>query len=255
MNRTTSNTQIPRFRALLDLPMLKVPSPYGIALAIFLIVLSCASPLYAAETADPLQKVNRVSHGFNRILDRTIIKPLAVSYDRFTPRLVKTGVHNFFSNLDDVRVTFNDLLQFEFSQAASDFTRLAVNTTVGVGGLIDVAGPVLELDKNQQDFGKTLASWGVDSGPYLVLPFFGPSTVRDGFGLGVDSLLDPVPAVQHSETKNGLVVARSTDYRAGVLNFDDMVMGDEYLFIREFYLQYREHSIGTDYMEVAFEDF
>lgn len=255
MQRTTSNTQIPRFKALLDLPMLKVSYPLGIALAIFLMLCAISSPLHAGEVRDPLENVNRVTHRFNRTLDRFIVKPIAVTYDRLTPAVIKTGVHNFFSNLDDVQVTFNDLMQFKFSQAAADFTRLAVNSTVGVGGLLDVADPVLELGKNQQDFGKTLASWGVNSGPYLVLPLFGPSTLRDGFGTGVNTLLDPVPALDHVQTRNSLMLAKSTDFRASVLNFDELISGDEYLFIREFYLQYREYSINDGYVEVAFEEF
>lgn len=255
MNRKISNTQIPRFKALLDLPMLKVPFPFGIALAIFLILSALSSPVSAAAANDPLEKMNRVTYQFNSTLDRFIVKPLAVTYDRVTPAIVKSGVHNFFSNLDDVRVTFNDLMQFKFSQAASDFGRLAVNSTVGVGGLIDVAGPVLDLEKNRQDFGKTLAGWGVSPGPYLVLPFFGPSTMRDGFALGVDSLVDPIPAVDHTQTKNGLTMVKSTDFRADVLYFDDLVIGDEYLFVREFYLQYRENSINDEFVEVAFEEF
>lgn len=255
MQTTTSNTQIPRFKALLELPMLKVSYPLGIALAIFLMLCAISSPLQAAEVRDPLENVNRVTHSFNRTLDRFIVKPIAVTYDRLAPKLIKTGVHNFFSNLDDVQVTFNDLMQFKFSQAAADFTRLAVNSTVGVGGLIDVADPVLELEKNRQDFGKTLARWGVNSGPYVVLPLFGPSTLRDGFGTGVNTLIDPVLGVDHTATRNSLMLAENTDFRASVLNFDELISGDEYLFIREFYLQYREHSINDGYVEVAFEEF
>ena len=255
MNNLQVNTQVPRFKALLDLPMLKLSRPLGIALAIFLMLSTLSAPLHAAATSDPLEKVNRLSFQFNKTLDRFIVRPLAVSYDRLAPELVKTGVHNFFSNLDDIQVTFNDLMQLKFSQAAADFSRLAVNTTVGIGGLIDVAGPVLELKKNQQDFGRTLASWGVESGPYLVLPVFSPSSLRDGFGVGVDSLLDPVPALDHNATRNSLLLAESTEFRAGVLYFDDLVSGDEYLFVREFYLQYREYSNNDGKLDLAFEEF
>jgi phospholipid-binding lipoprotein MlaA len=199
--------------------------------------------------------LNRSTYQFNRVLDKFIFKPLATTYQQVTPALVRTGVKNFFNNLDDVRVTFNDLLQLNFQQAASDLGRFAVNTTVGVGGLIDVAGPGLGLDKNRQDFGMTLAHYGVESGPYLVLPLLGPSTLRDAFGFGIDPLVDPLPAVDHVQTRNSLMLGKAIDFRARMLSFDDLVMGDEYLFIRGAYLQQREYAIAGGYVEVAFEDF
>jgi len=255
MNRIESTTHIPRFKPLLELPKRKMSFPYGIALAIFLFLSTAISPVHAATVSDPLEKMNRVTYQFNRTLDRIVLKPLALTYDRLAPTPVRTGVKNFFSNLDDVRVTFNDLMQLNLSQAGSDFSRLAVNSTVGLGGLINVAGPVFELEKNRQDFGKTLSFWGVGSGPYIVLPIFGPSTLRDSFGVGVDSLIDPIPTLAHVESRNSLAAAKTTDFRARVLKFDDLIMGDEYLFVRGIYLQQREYSINGEYVEVAFDEF
>ena len=245
----------PRFKALLELPMRRMLRPLGIALAIFLLLSAVSSPLQAQIEHDPLERVNRTTHVFNRTLDKFFFKPLASSYQQLTPAFVRTGVKNFFRNLDDVRVTFNDLLQLEFRQAASDMGRFAVNSTVGIGGLIEVAQPVFKLEKNRQDFGMTLAHYGVGPGPYLVLPLLGPSTLRDAFGLGVDRLVEPIPAVDHVPTRNSLRLAGATDFRAKLLGFDDLIIGDDYLFIRGIYLQSRDYQINGGYTEVAFEDF
>ena len=209
----------------------------------------------AAAESDPLERVNRSTHSFNRSVDRFVFKPLAITYKKLTPAFVKTGVNNFFNNLDDVRVTFNDILQLELQQAVADFGRLAVNSTLGVGGLIDVAEPAFNLEKNYQDFGKTLALYGVPSGPYIVLPLLGPSTVRDAFSLGFDARLDPIPGVDHVESRNNLLAGKTVDFRARMLHFDDLIIGDDYLFIRGIYLQNREYQINGGYVEVAFGEF
>jgi len=226
----------------------------GIVLAIIFALFLVSRPASAAE-ADPFESVNRVTHKFNRIVDGLLLKPIATTYDAVTPRFVRTGVKNIFSNLDDIQVTVNDLAQFKFKQAASDFGRFAVNSTVGVGGLFNVAGPVLGLEKHREDFGQTLAHWNIGAGPYIVLPFLGPSTVRDSFGLIVDSLVDPVPNISHVETRNAVVASEIVDFRASVLSFDDFVIGDDYLFIRGFYMQRREYLENDGVQQLAFEEF
>lgn len=245
----------PRFQALLELPSQRLSRPLDMALAIFLFLMLTCSPAYAAAEYDPFEKVNRVTFGFNVGLDRAVLKPLASGYDNYTPKVAKIGVRNFFNNLDDVRVGINDLLQLKFAQAAKDFGRFAVNSTVGVAGIFDVAEPAFNLEKNSQDFGKTLAHWGVGSGPYLVLPFFGPSTARDALGFGVDTVVDPIPAIDHVSSRNSLLATKSTDRRADYLSFDDLIIGDSYLFVRGIYLQSREYAISGGYAEVAFDDF
>jgi len=245
----------PRFQALLELPSQRLSRPLDMALAIFLFLLLTCSSAYAATEHDPFEKVNRVTFGFNVALDRVILRPLASGYDNYTPIVAKSGVKNFFNNLDDVRVGINDLLQLNFAQAAKDFGRFAVNSTVGVVGLFDVANSALDLKKNRQDFGKTLAHWGVGPGPYLVLPVIGPSTARDAFGFSVDAVVDPIPAIDHVSTRNSLLATKSTDRRADYLPFDDLIIGDDYLFVRGIYLQMREHAINGGYVELAFDDF
>lgn len=245
----------PRFKALLELPWHSMSHPRGMALAIFLFFTLVGTPLKAATESDPFEAVNRVTYSFNSGFDRVLLKPLATGYENYTPELAKKGIGNFFSNLDDVRVGFNDLVQLKFGEAAKDFGRFAVNSTVGVGGLFEVAEPVLKLEKNRQDFGKTLAHWGVGSGPYIVLPFLGPSTARDAFGFGIDAVVDPLPGVDHVSSRNSLLATKSTDARSNYLSFEDLIIGDEYLFVRGIYLQSREYSINGDYVEVAFDDF
>ena len=252
---THRHSTIPRFKALLELPLRVMSRPLDIALAIFLFVVLGSQPASAAVENDPFEKVNRVTYGFNVGIDRVLMKPLAHSYANYTPAVARKGVRNFFNNLDDVRVGFNDLLQLRFGQAAKDLGRFAINSTVGIAGLFDVAEPAFNLEKNKQDFGKTLARWGVGSGPYVVLPFLGPSTARDALGLGVDSLVDPIPATSHVPSRNSMLATKSTDVRADYLAFDDLVIGDEYLFVRGIYLQSREHAINGGYVGLAFDDF
>ncbi len=205
--------------------------------------------------SDPFEALNRGTHQFNHTFDRWLLKPLAKTYQRLAPRPVRRGIRNFFSNLGDVQVTLNDLLQLKFKQAANDMGRLAINSTIGLGGLIDVAGPTLGLEKHRQNFGLTLAHYGVGSGPYLVLPLLGPSTVRGAFGLGIDSLSDPIMEVDHVATRNIVFGAEAVDFRASVLNFDGLIIGDEYLFIRGAYLQRLDYEVNGGFLKMAFENF
>lgn len=240
-----------RIEPLLELPVRKVLSPRGAALAIFFILFAMGgmtASAVAASVSDPLEDFNRPTHAFNQFVDRLFVKPLAVTYQNLTPRFVKRGVNNFFSNLNDVQVAANDLLRLDLPAAASTFGRLAVNSTVGVGGLVEVASPVFGLTKTNQDFGLTLAHYGVEPGPYVVLPLLGPSTVRDAFGFGIDTLIDPLNSVDDISARNSLRAVQVTSYRAGVLTFDDLVIGDNYLFFREAYLQRRAAAAGQSVM-------
>lgn len=245
MSNCTSRISYRWIAPLLELPVRYVLSPRGTALAIFFLYLSLSVSTVAAAEVDPLEEFNRPTHAFNQFVDRLFVKPIATTYRNLTPRFVKRGVSNFFSNLDDVQVAANDILRLDLPAAATTFGRLAVNSTVGVGGLVEVASPVFGLRKTQQDFGLTLAHYGVSSGPYVVLPLLGPSTVRDAFGLGIDTLIDPLNSVDEIATRNGLRIAQVTSYRASVLTFDDLVIGDNYLFYREAYLQRREAAAGA----------
>ena len=194
---------------------------------------------------DPLEPLNRGIYKFNDTVDKAVIKPVAQGYKEITPSTVRTGVGNFFSNLDDVIVVANDLLQLKLPQAASDFSRLLVNTSFGVLGLIDVATP-WELPKHDEDFGQTLGYWGIGNGPYLVLPFLGPSTVRDTVGRIGDGQIDPVWNHDDIPDRNTAIGINTIDTRARYLDIEKVVDDaalDRYSFIRDAYLQKRRNVV------------
>jgi len=255
MTNNYRNSITPRFQALLELPSRRLSYSLDIAMAVFLFLALTGTPVHAAVEDDPFEKVNRLTYGFNTGFDRAVMKPLASGYERYAPKPAQAGIRNFFNNLDDLSAGVNDLLQLKLSQAAKDFARFAINSTVGVAGVFDVAQPVFALKKNSQDFGKTLAHWGVGSGPYVVLPFIGPSTARDALGIGVYASVDPIPSIDHVASRNSLLAAKTTDRRADFLSFDELVIGDEYLFVRGIYLQAREYAIQGEYPELAFDEF
>jgi len=195
-----------------------------------------------ADPMDPLEPLNRVMHDFNEAVDRVIMKPVALGYRTVTPGFVQTAVRNFFSNLEDVGVMANNLLQFKLEQGTGDFMRFAVNSTFGLLGVLDVASE-MGLRKHNEDFGQTLGRWGVSSGPYLVLPFFGPSNFRDTVGLFVDrNYTDPVRHIDDIGVRNRTAVLRVVSRRTDLLEAKaavDMAALDGYEFTRDFYLERR----------------
>jgi len=202
----------------------------------------CASP-QVKNPADPLESFNRGVYQFNDTVDKAIAKPVAQGYNAVMPLPGKIMVSNFFSNLDDVIITANDLLQFKFAQAASDGARFLFNSTFGVFGLFDVAH---RLEKHNEDFGQTLGYWGVGSGAYLVLPILGPSTVRDGVGLYVDSRPSRLRHVDHIRTRNQLFLTKAVSRRAQLLDQEkvlDEAALDRYEFIRDAYLLRRQSLV------------
>lgn len=195
---------------------------------------------------DPFERFNRVVFKFNVKADKYVAKPIAKGYRRVVPRPVRKGISNFFSNLREPIVILNDLLQAKFKQAGSDLGRFLMNSTVGFFGLLDVAGKA-GLKKHDEDFGQTLGKWGVRDGPYLVLPFLGPSGLRDGVGLAADAQADPVYQKDDKSTRSTLVVTRLINTRANLLDTTDILEqaagGDPYLFVREFYRQRRRNLV------------
>jgi phospholipid-binding lipoprotein MlaA len=158
------------------------------------------------------------------------------------PRFARQGIGNFFSNLDDINVFVNDLLQLKLDDALVDSGRLLVNTTIGVGGVFDFASD-FGLQKHEEDFGQTLGRWGVGSGPYLMLPIFGASNARDSVGLILDTLFNPIQYQDSSSARLALFVLRETDTRSSLLALDELIIGNRYLFIREAYVQRREYLV------------
>ena len=224
-------------------------------LCFFFIASGCATIEGPGDPNDPLERYNRAMYKFNDKFDQYLLKPVARGYDKITPTPVQKGVSNFFSNLDDVIVIVNDLLQLKFSQFASDTARLVVNSTLGLLGLIDWATD-MGLEKHNEDFGQTMGYWGMPAGPYFILPFLGPSTIRDTGGLYVDTdYLDPIyrrvdedfpPPNRDGEAAWSMTVVKAVDTRAKLLKAEsimDEAALDPYVFLREAYLQRRKYLV------------
>lgn len=219
----------------------------------------CATlPPGQRDPRDRFERSNRAVYKFNDALDRHIARPVARGYVKVTPRPVRTGVSNFFQNLTYPTVIVNDLLQGKLKSFGGDAARLVVNTTVGIGGLFDPATR-MGLPAGDEDFGQTLGKWGVPPGPYVVLPIFGPSDVRDTFGFVADQFTDPKFYVNDMYLSLALSGATLVDLRAELLATDDVLARayDPYVFVRNAYLQRREFQVKdgapSDDVEI-FED-
>lgn len=220
----------------------------------FLLMFSHHALAQDAEVKDPWEGYNRAMFSFNDALDRAILKPVTQGYRFVMPDFAEKGVHNFFENLSDVVTMFNNLLQGKPGEATQDFARVVFNTTVGIGGVFDVA-TVMGIPKHDEDFGQTLGVWGVESGPYLVLPLLGPSTVRDGLGKVPDMMVDPVTHVDDNQAELGLRVLRLIDTRAQLLEAEKVIAGDRYGFIRDAYLQRRQFEVNDGEVTFDADDF
>ena len=196
---------------------------------------------------DPLEPVNRAIYHLNDGLDKVVMKPVATVYKSVLPQFVRTGVTNFYNNLYDILTALNNLLQGKIADATSDVGRIAINTTVGILGLFDAATEV-GLEKHKEDFGQTLGRWGIGSGPYLQIPFFGPSSFRDAAGQFVDFKVDPIRWIwrDHIPTRNSLWGLYFVNLRANLLDstkiLDEAAL-DPYEFQRDAYLQRRRNLV------------
>lgn len=199
----------------------------------------------AAEDADPYESFNRKVYKFNNAVDRAVLKPLARGYDKLLPDTVQRRIGNFFRNLTEPTVAINNLLQGKVNDAFAATARFLANSTIGIGGLFDVATKA-GVPRQQEDFGQTLAVWGAEPGPYLVLPFLGPRTVRDSFGLVADWYTDPVTYIDNEPVRYGLRGLYFVDTRWQLMDASrvlEQATDDEYLFVREAYLQRRNSLI------------
>ena len=222
-------------------------------LFLLLLALIIVPSTYASDD-DPLEPMNRAIFEFNEIVDDNVLKPIAKGYKYVTPDPVEVGISNFFSNIGEIGTITNDLLQLKFAQAGRDTMMFFLNSTLGIFGIFDVATP-LGLSKNKEDFGQTLGFWGVPDGPYLVLPFLGPSSFRDGPSMIVDYELSPVEQLHHEE-RQVLQTLDIVDTRARLLRATkilDTAAKDKYIFIRESYLQKRESQVNDGNVKEEFE--
>jgi phospholipid-binding lipoprotein MlaA len=205
-----------------------------------------------AASTDPIEGFNRAVFTVNDKLDRAVFKPIAQGYEKVLPDVVRSCVTNIFGNIADVPASLNNMLQGKFRDGASDICRVGVNTVVGVGGCFDIASK-WGFEKHNEDFGQTLGVWGVPSGPYLVLPLFGPSTFRDAPALIVDAYTDPTHYISFVAPRNILYGVRLVDKRAQALdttNFIDNAALDPYVFVRDAFLA-RRRSLVLDGREPA----
>ncbi|MGT2459104.1 MlaA family lipoprotein [Cupriavidus basilensis] len=198
-----------------------------------------------ANPKDPLEPFNREVFKINDDFDKGVLRPVAELYTDFIPSPIRTGIDNAFSNVSDVYSAVNNLLQGKPARAVEDTMRVAMNSVLGLGGLIDIATPA-GLPKYKEDFGQTLGVWGVPAGPYLVLPLFGPSSVRDTAGMLVDRQIDPSAYLDPVWLRNSLFGVRVVNTRASLLGASgliEMAALDKYAFLRDAYLQRREYQI------------
>lgn len=233
------------------------------------IILSCILVMLTTGCAtqanvDPLESINRGVYKFNDVADKAVIKPVASAYRKVTPSPIRKGFSNFFNNLGSITTVLNDILQLKFANAFTDAGRFVINSTFGLAGFIDVAG-MDKIPDHKEDFGQTLGYWGVGNGPYIVLPFLGPSTVRDTTGFVFDKITsDPITYTHNIgeiRLHNQLRTAQFLDKRTQLLDAGDLVDDaalDPYAFVRDSYLQKRASEVQdglvpVDYLDGAFE--
>lgn len=214
------------------------------AIIAFSLISGCASGPTANPT-DPIEPFNRSMYAFNEGIDTAVLKPVALGYRAVTPQPVRAGVSNFFNNLEDLWSAFNGVLQLRPVVAADNFMRFGVNSFLGLGGVLDVAGE-LGIERHPEDFGKTLGRWGVPSGAYIMLPLLGPTTLRDSTTILIENKYNPVSQIDHTRTRNSTTVLRLIDTRTNLLQLgkflDDAAL-DKYSFTRDAFLQRRRAEI------------
>lgn len=206
------------------------------------------------RNADPLEAINRPLFELNNKLDQYLLRPVAKGYDWIMPGFAKRGVGNLFANMYDFNSAINGALQGRFAGAAQGGGRFLVNSTLGLAGLFDVATP-MGIRPYRTDFGHTLAIWGFDSGPYLMVPFFGPRTIRSGTGTVFDVYTSIPTYIDNVPVRNSLFGLELIDGRARLLQADELLSGDAYIFVRDAYLQQRETFVNDGVVQDDFSDF
>ena len=215
-------------------------------LLITISILSLSTHAFGDEVNDPFENLNRKTFEFNENMDEKILKPIAETYSELPPK-IKLGFSNFFNNLEEVDTFVNQLLQGKPKESINDFTRFIINTTIGLGGFIDVASKV-GLERHEEDFGQTLAVWGVGQGPYIMLPILGPSTLRDTLSRPVSSFLSVTFHMTETDVNLALKGMDAIETREKLLDVEALLSGDKYVFVKDAYIQsmYYEIKDGED---------
>ena len=210
----------------------------------FLLILLLSFPIFGEEINDPFEELNRDIFIFNEKLDEKLLKPAALTYRKVTPQFARTGVTNFFNNLEEIDTTINQVLQGKIKYAFNDAGRFVINSTIGLFGLIDVASK-MGLERHEEDFGQTLSVWGFDSGPYIMIPFLGPSNPRDLLSRPISSFLSGTFAMDDNDVKITLVGIDALETRERLLDAETLIIGDKYIFVKDAYIQSREYEINN----------
>ena len=235
----------------------------SILLILFLSINGCATTNNFSENynpEDPYEKSNRKVFEFNKKVDKIFLRPVTDFYEKATPEFAQTSITNFFANLDDIRISINSLLQGNVVNAMSDITRFFINSIFGLAGFFDVASEI-GLKKHSEDFGQTLGKWGAKSGPYLMLPFLGPSNARDAFTFVGDTALAPAISLDDNAARLGLISLDLINTYSAFTGIADIESKDEYAFLRDAYLERRKYEINNGLSEEElsndedFEDF
>ena len=235
----------------------------SILLILFLVSSGCATTKNQSNDfnpEDPYEKSNRKVFEFNSKIDKLFLRPITDFYDSATPEFAQTSITNFFSNLDDIGISFNNFLQGNIVDSMSDLTRFFINSIFGLGGFFDVASEI-GLEKHSEDFGQTLGKWGAKPGPYLMLPFLGPSTTRDAFTFVGDTALAPTLSLDDSEARLGLISLDLINTYSAFTGIADIESRDQYAFLRDAYLDRRKFEVNDGLSEEDlsqdedFEDF
>ena len=225
-----------------------LPSFKHLFVVLSLLFLSACATTGALDERDPWEGFNRGVYSFNTAMDTVLFDPVAKIYDFITPDVIDNGVSNVFSNIGQIAVIANDILQFKFEQAANDTVRFLINSTFGLFGFFDVLGS--SLPSSEEDFGQTLAHWGVSSGPYLVMPFLGSTTVRDGIGFAIDGIaFSPISYIDNDLTRAGLMSLNFIDIKSDLLSAVDLIGEaaiDEYEFVKNLYFERRSNQINDN---------
>ena len=235
----------------------------SILLILLLVTTGCATTSKLSgdfNPDDPYEKSNRKVFEFNNKIDKFFLRPVTDFYDKATPEFAQTSITNFFANLDDIRISINNLLQGNVVESMSDITRFFINSIFGLGGFFDVASE-MGLEKHSEDFGQTLGKWGAKPGPYLMLPFLGPSTTRDAFTFVGDTALAPALSLDDNAARVGLISLDLINTYSAFTGIADIESKDQYAFLRDAYLERRKYEINDGLSEEDlsndedFEDF
>ena len=226
----------------------------NINITIILSILFSSSLVLSDEVNDPFENLNRKTFEFNEKMDEKIAKPIAQTYSQLPPK-IKKGVSNFFDNLEEVDTFVNQLLQGKPKESINDLTRFLINTTIGLGGFIDVASK-MGLERHEEDFGQTLAVWGVGQGPYIMLPILGPSTLRDTLSRPVSSFLSVTFHMTETDVNIALKGMDAIETREKLLDVEALLSGDKYAFVKDAYIQsiYYEIKDGVDVEDDFIDD-